>query len=93
MTSITLRRPEAAGRDRQVRERLIARLGELMAGSDQLSAIKRAELRGQISVQPDLNRFSRTTSGGLLRIDTKAITAETPLRQVPAAQLRPAPVR
>jgi hypothetical protein len=71
--------PEAAERDRQVRERLLARLEELIAGSDQLSATKRAVLRGQISTKPGLNRFLRTTPGGLLRIDTKTITAETRL--------------
>jgi len=38
--------PEAAGRDRQVRERLVAQLEDAIAGSDRLSATKRAELRG-----------------------------------------------
>ena len=71
--------PEAAERDRTVRERLVAQLEELIAGSDRLSATKRAELRGQISTRPGLHRFLRTTPGGLLRVDAKAIAAEAKL--------------
>jgi Transposase DDE domain len=71
--------PEAADRDRQVREQLLAQLGELIADTDRLSATKRAELRGQISTRPGLHRFLRTTPGGLLRIDSQAIAAETKL--------------
>jgi environmental stress-induced protein Ves len=38
-----------------------------------LSATKRAELRGKISMMPGLNRFLRVIPGGLLRVDkTKA---------------------
>jgi len=44
--------------------------------SDKLSATRRAELRGVISTKPGLNRYLRTTPGGLLRIDAKAIKAE-----------------
>ena len=68
--------PEAAARDAAVRERLLARLAEMIAGSDRLSASKRAELRGAISVKPGLARLLRTTAGGLLRIDETAIKAE-----------------
>jgi hypothetical protein len=71
--------PEAAERDRAVRERLLAQLGELINDTDRLSGTKRAELRGQISTKPGLNRFLRVTASGLLRIDTKASTAETRL--------------
>jgi hypothetical protein len=53
--------PEAAERDRQVRERLLTALRELIDGSDRLSPTKRAELRGQISTRPGLNRFLRVT--------------------------------
>jgi hypothetical protein len=71
--------PEAAERDRHVRDRLLTQLRELIDDSDKLPATKRAELRGQISTKPGLNRFLRVTGGGLLRIDSKAITAEARL--------------
>jgi len=68
--------PEAAVRDAAVREDLIAKLEETIAGSDQLSATKRAELRRKISMLPGLNRFLRVTSGGLLRVDKTKAKAE-----------------
>jgi hypothetical protein len=68
--------PQAAARDAAVRERLLARLQEMIAGSDRLSQTKRAELRGAISTKPGLARLLRTTPGGLLRIDAAAIAAE-----------------
>jgi hypothetical protein len=71
--------PEAAERDKAVRERLVASLAETIAGTDRLTATKRAELRGQISTKPGLHRYLKTTAGGLLRIDAKAIAAEAKL--------------
>ncbi len=69
--------PGAAERDAAVRAELITRLEELIAGTDKLTATRRAELRGKISTMPGLNRFLRVTPGGLLRIDkTKAKTEE-----------------
>jgi transposase len=68
--------PEAAGRDAQVRARMLAQLGELIKDSDALSRDKRAGLRGVISTRPGLNRYLRVTPGGLLRTDAKAIKAE-----------------
>jgi Transposase DDE domain len=68
--------PEGAARDAAVRARLLARLGEMIAGSDKLAPTKRAELRGVISTRPGLARFLRTTPGGLLRVDEAAIKAE-----------------
>jgi hypothetical protein len=68
--------PQAAERDAAVRARLIARLKELIDGSDRLSRDKRAELRGVISTKPGLNRYLRTTPGGLLRIDASRAKAE-----------------
>jgi Transposase DDE domain len=68
--------PEAAERDRHIREDLVTRLGEKITDTDQLSVTKRAELRGQISTKPGLNRYLRITAGGLLRIDAAAIKAE-----------------
>jgi hypothetical protein len=71
--------PEAAVRDAAVREDLAAKLGEMITGTDVLSATKRAELRGKISMMPGLNRFLRVTPGGLLRVDKAKIKAEANL--------------
>jgi hypothetical protein len=68
--------PEAAERDAAIRARMTARLEEAIAGSDQLSAGKRGELRGVISTRPGLNRYLRVTPGGLLRIDAAKAKAE-----------------
>lgn len=68
--------PEAAERDAAVRARMIARLEEIISGSDQLSRDKRAELRGVISTRPGLNRYLRVTPGGLLRTDAARARAE-----------------
>ena len=71
--------PDGAERDAAIRERLIAQLQEVIAGTDTLSVTKRAELRGVISTKPGLNRYLRTTPKGLLRIDAAKIKAETNL--------------
>jgi transposase len=71
--------PEQADRDRALREVMTSKLATLIADTDRLSATKRAELRGQISTMPGLNRFLRATPGGLLRIDKKKINAEANL--------------
>jgi hypothetical protein len=71
--------PEQADRDAAVRERLLAQLTELIAGTDKLSATKRAELRGVVSTKPGLHRYLRVTPAGLLRIDQRAIKAEANL--------------
>jgi Transposase DDE domain len=55
--------------DQAVRGKMIAALEETIAGSDKLTVVKRAELRGKISMMPGLNRFLRVTPGGLLRAD------------------------
>jgi Transposase DDE domain len=68
--------PEAAERDAKVRERMLAQLEEMIAGSDKLTKTRRAELRGVISTRPGLNRYLRVTHGGLLRTDAAAIKAE-----------------
>jgi Transposase DDE domain len=68
--------PEAAERDAAIRARMIAQLEEMIKDSDQLSAGKRAELRGVISTKPGLNRYLRVTPGGLLRIDAARAKAE-----------------
>ena len=71
--------PDAAVRDAAIRDKLVAQLEQTIAGSDQLSATKRAELRGKISMMPGLNRFLRLTPGGLLRADKAKIKAEANL--------------
>jgi hypothetical protein len=68
--------PDQAVRDAAVRAKMITALEELIAGSDQLSVTKRAELRGKISTMPGLNRFLRVTPGGLLRADKAKAKAE-----------------
>jgi hypothetical protein len=68
--------PDAAERDAAIRADLIAKLEQTIAGSDKLTATKRAELRGKISTMPGLNRFLRVTPGGLLRIDKTKAKAE-----------------
>src|SRR6266705_4950386 len=71
--------PDAAVRDAAIRDKLVAHLEQTIAGSDQLSATKRAELRGKISMMPGLNRFLRLTPAGLLRADKAKIKAEANL--------------
>jgi hypothetical protein len=55
---------------------MLAQLEELIRDTGKLTATKRAALRGVMSTKPGLNRYLRTTPGGLLRIDAKAIKAE-----------------
>jgi hypothetical protein len=68
--------PEAAERDAAIRAKMTARLEDAIKDSDQLSRDKRAELRGVISTKPGLNRYLRTTPGGLLRVDAGKAKAE-----------------
>jgi Transposase DDE domain len=68
--------PDAAERDAATRARMLARLKEMIEGTDALSLTRRAELRGVISTRPGLNRYLRVTPGGLLRIDAAKIRAE-----------------
>jgi len=71
--------PDEATRDQHVRDELVTRLTDKIAGSDALSATQRAELRGVISTKPGLHRYLRVTAGGLLRIDQAAVKAEARL--------------
>jgi len=68
--------PDQATRDAAIRADLIDQLTHAITGSDTLTAVKRAELHGRLSTKPGLNRFLRTTPGGLLRIDKAAAKAE-----------------
>jgi hypothetical protein len=71
--------PDAAQRDAAIRADMLAKLEDLIKNTDGLSATKRAQLRGVISTKPALNRYLRTTPGGLLRIDSAAVAAEAKL--------------
>jgi hypothetical protein len=65
--------PERAERDQQVRERILARLQDEIAGSDKLSASKRSELYGALATKPAFKRLLRKTPAGKLRIDRAAV--------------------
>jgi len=69
---------EQAGRDRRVRERLVAHLQGLIEGSDAWPESKRDELMDSLRGKPGLRRFLRRTKAGL-RIDKAAIKREAPL--------------
>ncbi len=68
--------PEQADRDAAVRDRLVAHLQELMAGSDSWTGRRRDEFVGSLKTKPGLRRYLRRTGGGLLRVDAAAIKAE-----------------
>jgi hypothetical protein len=65
--------PEAATRDKAVRDQIVARLTARIAGSDTLPAPQRAELAGQLRTKAAFNRFLRMTPRGLLRVDRAAV--------------------
>lgn len=71
--------PDAAVRDATVRDQIVARLTERLAGSDALSSRKRAELAGALRTKPAFARFLRTTPTGLLRVDRAAVQRDAHL--------------
>jgi hypothetical protein len=71
--------PDQADRDAALREVMIGKLEALIAGSDALSATRRAELAGRISAQPGPYRYLRRTPAGLLRVDKAKVAAEAKL--------------
>jgi hypothetical protein len=71
--------PDQAVRDAAMRERMVAKLTELIDGTDTLKPMKRGEVRGRISTMPGPNRYLRVTPGGLLRVDQKKIKTESNL--------------
>jgi hypothetical protein len=71
--------PEQAERDALVRDRLIAHLDELIAGSDRWTKTKRDELVGALRAKPGLRRYLRRTAGGLLRVDHASAARESHL--------------
>ncbi len=68
--------PDAAARNAAVRDQIVARIQERIAGSDTLSARKRAELAGQLRTKPAFARFLRATPTGKLRVDRAAVRAD-----------------
>ena len=68
--------PEQAMRDAAVRDRLVAHLKELTAGSDAWTGRRRDEFVGSLKTKPALRRYLRRTKSGLLRIDHGAAKAE-----------------
>ncbi len=71
--------PERAERDKAVREQILARLREEIAGSDRLPPGKRRELYGALATKPAYRRFLRQTPSGKLRIDRSAVARERKL--------------
>jgi len=71
--------PDTADRDAALRQVMVDKLEQLIAGSDTLSPRKRAELAGKISMMPGPHRYLRQTPGGLLRVDKATIAAEAKL--------------
>ena len=71
--------PERARRDQVIREQILARLREQIAGSDKLTPTKRRELYGALATKPAFKRMLRQTPAGKLRIDRAAVAAEAKL--------------
>ena len=71
--------PERARRDQVIREQILARLAEQIAGSDKLTPTKRRELYGALGTKPAFKRMLRQTPTGKLRIDRAALAAEAKL--------------
>jgi hypothetical protein len=71
--------PEQADRDAAVRERLVAHLHGLIAGSDAWTDRRRDELVGSLKSKPGLRRYLRRTNSGLLRVDVAATKREAHL--------------
>src|SRR3954470_16885840 len=71
--------PDTADRDAALRQVMVGKLEQLIAGSDALAPRKRAELAGKISMMPGPHRYLRQTPGGLLRVDKAKIAAEAKL--------------
>ena len=68
--------PGQAERDAAIRARLVAQLGELIDGTDALTAAERARIEGTLAGKPGLKQFLRVTPAGLPRIDKARIKAE-----------------
>ena len=66
--------PEAAARDAQVREHLLAYLQQRIAGSDAWPQRRRDELLGELRSTPALARLLRRTPRGLLRSSDETLS-------------------
>jgi hypothetical protein len=71
--------PERARRDQIIREQILARLSDKIAGSDALPTAKRSELYGALATRPVFSRLLRKTKTGKLRIDRAAVAKEAGL--------------
>ena len=71
--------PEQAVRDAAVRDRLVAHLEELIAGSDTWTGRRRDEFVGSLKGKPGLRRYLRRTQSGLLRVDHATLKTEAHL--------------
>jgi hypothetical protein len=71
---VICRNPEAAERDRAIRENLLAQLAAAIDGSDRPSTTARVDLATGLPAW--LGRFLRRTPGGLLRVDRATVRAE-----------------
>lgn len=68
--------PEEAKRDHRIREQLLTRIQEQIAGSDELPAAERHTLYGQLSTKRGYKRLLRQTKTGKLRVDRAAVKTE-----------------
>ena len=71
---VICRNPEAAERDRAIRDQLVDQLTERIDGTDGLPADERTVVAARLPA--GLRRFLRTTPAGRLRVDRAAVTAE-----------------
>ena len=71
---VICRNPEAAERDRIVRDQLLAQLTDAIDGTDTLDPDDRTALAAKLPA--GLRRFLRTTPTGLLRIDRSVVRSE-----------------
>ena len=71
--------PDRARRDEAVREEILARLSEKIAGSDELTPAKRGEFYGALAAKPAFSRFLRKTKTAKLPIDRAAVAREAKL--------------
>ena len=85
--------PAQAERDAIIRGQLVTRLEEVIKDTDKLSPVERARIEGSLAGKPGLKRFLRTTPAAAAHRQAEDQDRDEPGRQVPAALLRPAPVR
>ncbi|GAA3597268.1 hypothetical protein GCM10022419_095620 [Nonomuraea rosea] len=67
---------KTAQQDAETRAGLVEELAELIDDTDRLSFAERTDLHMEISARPEMYRYLRVTTSGLLRIDVKAVKTE-----------------